>query len=180
MIWLFCMAVALVVFCIGAYAAWDDGDGEFFAMGTFTAFVIVVFASLACTLPFGSGEYEFDWSHEHHVVTLQDNAGTSGEISGFLFFISGSVGGTLNITYYEKDPATGAITPNTLDTEDENVKIFQEGPNAEPRVVEINEDQIAHPPHVVFPWDFFNDERTRWEFHVPDGTVKENLSLDAK
>lgn len=164
---------------------WDDGG-----FATFFGCVLVLCgAPVAIEFMVGAAGANHDVvtssTVTHHVVSLQDNFGTTGHINGgggFLFFsISGSFNGHLTYSWYERNP-DGSYQSHSV-RERNNVKVFQVPPSQKPRVVETIQDVEQDADSWLLPPALNKlDEHTNksWALYVPRGTIVHDYKLDAK
>ncbi|MFA5299625.1 MAG: hypothetical protein WC389_15660 [Lutibacter sp.] len=153
-------SILIVISMEGKYA-----DAEDYILSGLICLVISVIIStvIAFSLPVQTKEV----IDEFEIVTLQDNSQTEGN-----FFLGcGYINGTMKyVFYYKSDKSYKLFMVNYYSAEIiiTNKKAFNQ------QIRTVKTDALIN----KFALDFYLSEN-RYVFYVPEGTIKQNYSLDA-
>lgn len=123
------------------------------------------------------------------VVSLQDNAGTSGSVHGggsFLgFFVSGQQNGSIFYSWYEREGSGPGFRGRSItDNNANDVRVVQIPRSHSPRVVHETWNSDTRTDSWVAPFNMNASEapywRDNWTLYVPRGTIVRQYRLNAK
>lgn len=168
------MAVFIAVWVIGFIIVfrmateWGEFDFVTFIQGTVAN--VLVGGMIAALLNLMTSPFvETEWSveSEHRLAAIQDGVVTSGSF----FLGTGTVDGDPKFIYYQMN-GNGGYTLESLSPR--YATVFQE--DGEPRVVEYN--GTSDNPWISLMPKWGTDYKA--EFYVPEGSIINNYTLDAK
>ena len=129
-----------------------------------------------------SDEIETNYTTETKLVALNDFISRESNVKGnFFLCINGSSSDTYNIRYATKDDSE-VIKINTIEVNNDNIG-FVEDDNIE---VVITHKKIEYKYNKVGEWLFgysikeLSDREIGYEFHIPKGSITNDIEVDLK